>query len=167
MHVGDDVALDEELVGDGAKGYPLGASYDRVLATCAVIGAVPYAWIEQTLPGGLVAVPWGTPYQGSALLRLRVNADGTASGRFVPGVYLSFMPMRAQRLGYLADDPDGDPDVITTTTLSLAELRHMVLVFDGSFAIGLRVPNCRTWYETDQQHGYWHTLGFDDAESEG
>lgn len=153
------------LCRDGAQGCAAGAPYDRVLATCAVIGKVPYSWVEQTRPGGLVVAPWGTPYQRSALMRLQVNENGTACGRFVEGVYLSFMPIRAQRIAYLPDDPDGDPDVITTITLSPADLRHTVLVFDGSFAIGLRVPKCRTWYETDKDHGYWHTLGFDDTES--
>ncbi len=153
------------VCGDGAIGYPAGAQYDRVLSTCAVIGEVPYSWVEQTRPGGLVVAPWGTPYQRSALMRLRVTDDGTACGRFVEGVYLSFMPMRSQRIPYLPDDPDVEPDVITTTTLSPAEVRHTALVFDGSFAIGLRVPKCRTWYETDKEHGYWHTIGFDDAES--
>ncbi len=153
------------VCGDGAQGCTAGAPYDRVLATCAVIGDVPYCWVEQTRPGGQLVMPWGTPYQHSALIRFQVDEDGTACGRFVKGVYLSFMPMRAQRVAYLPDDPDRDPDVITTTTLSPAELRHTALVFDGSFAIGLRVPKCRTWYETDQEHGYWHTIGFDDAES--
>ncbi len=150
---------------DGALGYAAGAPYDRVLGTCGVIGEVPYSWVEQTCPGGLVVAPWGTPYKRSALLRLRVSTDGTACGRFIEGVYLSFMPMRAQRMAYLPDDPAGDPDAITTTALSAAELRQIALVFDGSFAIGLRVPECRTWYETNDEHGYWHTIGFADAES--
>jgi protein-L-isoaspartate O-methyltransferase len=153
------------VCGEGATGCAAGAPYDRVLATCAVIGEVPYSWVEQTRAGGLLVAPWGTPYQRSALMLLQVKENGTACGQFAKEVYLSFMSMRAQRIGYLPDDPDGDPDVVTTTTLSPAELRRMVLVFDGSFAIGLRVPKCRTWYETDKEHGYWHTIGFDDAES--
>ncbi|MFZ0118549.1 MAG: methyltransferase domain-containing protein [Pseudonocardiaceae bacterium] len=153
------------VCGDGAMGYPRGAPYDRVLVTCAVIGEVPYSWVEQTSPGGLVVAPWGTPYKRSALLRLRVSEDGTACGRFVKGVYLSFMSMRAQRMECLPDAPDREPDEITTTALGPAELRHTALVFDASFAIGLRVPECRTWYETDDGHGYWHTIGFADAES--
>ncbi len=153
------------VCGDGAMGYANSAPYDRVLSTCAVIGEILYRWVEQTRPDGLVVAPWGTPDQRNALIRLRVNDDATACGRFVERVYLSFMPMRAQRIPYLPDVPDVEPDMITTTTLSPAELRHTALVFDGSFAIGLRVPKCRTWYETDKERGYWHTIGFDDAES--
>ena len=47
------------VCGDGALGYPAGAQYDRVLATCAVIGEVPYSWVAQTRAGGLVVAPWG------------------------------------------------------------------------------------------------------------
>ncbi|MGH3673033.1 MAG: methyltransferase domain-containing protein [Pseudonocardiaceae bacterium] len=153
------------VCGDGTMGHQPGAPYDRVLVTCGVIGTVPYSWIEQARPGGLVVAPWGTRYQRSALLRLQVNDDGTALGRFSPGVHLSFMPLRKQRIGYFPDGPEGDPDVITTTELSPAELRHTVLAFDGSFAIGLRVPECRTWYEIDEKRGCWCALGFEDAGS--
>ena len=153
------------VCGDGTAGHAPGAPYDRVLATCGVIGQVPYSWIEQARPGALVVAPWGTPYQRSALMRLRVNDDGTALGRFSKGVYLSFMPLREQRIGGLLNGPDGDPDVITTTELSPAELRHTVLAFDGAFAIGLQVPECRTWYEIDEERGCWRALGFEDAGS--
>lgn len=81
---------------DGRFGYPLGAPYDRVIATCAVT-AVPYAWIAQTRPGGIVLSPW-TPrarLAGSPLARLVVGDDGTASGGFVGSV--AFMALRQQR----------------------------------------------------------------------
>jgi protein-L-isoaspartate O-methyltransferase len=55
------------LLGDGARGYPPNARYDRVIATC-LVRAVPYAWVEQTLPGGLILTPWGTAYHPSGLL---------------------------------------------------------------------------------------------------
>jgi protein-L-isoaspartate O-methyltransferase len=72
---------------DGVHGYPPGAPYDRVLATCAV-RRVPYAWIEQTRTGGLVCavLPYG-------LVLLRVAPDGTAVGRFHPA-HFTFMEMR-------------------------------------------------------------------------
>ncbi|WP_329175179.1 methyltransferase domain-containing protein [Streptomyces sp. NBC_01477] len=47
------------VVGDGARGYPQKAPYDRVIATCSV-GSIPHAWVEQTKPGGVVVAPWGT-----------------------------------------------------------------------------------------------------------
>lgn len=84
------------VVADGADGHPPGAPYDRVIVTAAV-HEVPYAWIEQTRPGGLVLVPWAqTVHPDCPLVALPVHADGTAEGRFGdPGW---FMPLRGQRL---------------------------------------------------------------------
>lgn len=83
------------VVGDGAKGYPQGAPYDRVIATCSV-GKVPRPWIEQTRPGGVIVTPWGPTYGGEAVARLVVRDDGTASGHFVGSS--AFMRLRAQRV---------------------------------------------------------------------
>lgn len=86
----------EVVVADGASGHPPGAPYDRVIVTAAV-HEVPYAWIEQTRPGGLVLVPWApTVHPDCPLVALAVREDGTAEGRFGdPGW---FMPLRGQRL---------------------------------------------------------------------
>lgn len=46
------------LTGDGARGHPEGAPFDRVLSTVAA-PQVPYEWVAQTRPGGLVVTPWG------------------------------------------------------------------------------------------------------------
>ncbi|MEU0938060.1 methyltransferase domain-containing protein [Embleya sp. NPDC005971] len=45
-------------VGDGNLGRPETAPYDRVIATYAV-DHVPWAWIEQTVPGGDLVFPLG------------------------------------------------------------------------------------------------------------
>jgi protein-L-isoaspartate(D-aspartate) O-methyltransferase len=42
-------------VGDGFKGYPEYAPYNRLLATCAV-RALPRSWVEQLAPGGILLV---------------------------------------------------------------------------------------------------------------
>jgi protein-L-isoaspartate(D-aspartate) O-methyltransferase len=62
------------VVADGCGGYAPRAPYDRVLGTC-LAWPVPWAWIEQTRPGGRVVavVP-------SGLAMLTVGADGAASG---------------------------------------------------------------------------------------
>ncbi|MER6816663.1 methyltransferase domain-containing protein [Spirillospora sp. NPDC000708] len=82
------------VTGDGEAGHPGDAPYDRVIATAAVT-ALPYAWVEQTRPGGLIVVPWGPVFHPDCpVARLEVRADGTAEGRFhVPGW---FMPLRDQ-----------------------------------------------------------------------
>ncbi|MDT3395418.1 rRNA adenine N-6-methyltransferase family protein [Streptomyces sp. B1866] len=133
------------VTGDGMLGDPDGAPYDRVHATAAV-RRVPRAWIEQTAPGGVIVVPFGTPYCNGALLRLVVAEDGkSASGRFVGDA--AFMWVRSQR-------PDARPAPAGEVRRSAsaispeaAQESHAV-----AFAIGLRLPGVFTrqvWAEAD------------------
>jgi len=80
-------------VADGAEGRPDGAPFDRVHVTCGVED-IPYAWIAQTRPGGVVVLPWMPPSRGYKL-RLTVLDDGTAQGR-VHGE-CGYMMLRSQR----------------------------------------------------------------------
>ncbi|MGH3833586.1 MAG: methyltransferase domain-containing protein [Pseudonocardiaceae bacterium] len=76
---------------DGADGHPAGAPYDRIIATCAV-RAIPAAWLTQTMPGTvLLADVHGQ--LGGTLVRLTVDTEGTAAGRFLPR-WAGFMGMR-------------------------------------------------------------------------
>lgn len=81
---------------DGRNGYPSRQPYDRVIATHSV-EQVPYAWVEQTRPGGIILVDvrsGGTPSVGH-LARLVVGEDGsTASGHFRLAEPGFFMPDR-------------------------------------------------------------------------
>ncbi|HEY4020863.1 MAG TPA: methyltransferase domain-containing protein [Pseudonocardiaceae bacterium] len=125
------------VVGDGALGHPEGAPYDRVLATVAVIGAVPYAWIAQTRPGGMVITPWGTDFCNGALLRLHVNEDGAGIGRFHQTV--AFIRLRGQRR---AGDVAEAGGVETTTSLRERQIHEAISIRGAAFAVGLRVPDC-------------------------
>jgi protein-L-isoaspartate O-methyltransferase len=53
---------------DGHTGYPPGAPYDRIIATCAV-PTIPAAWLEQAAPGAVILTdvhgPLGGPWCGS------------------------------------------------------------------------------------------------------
>jgi protein-L-isoaspartate(D-aspartate) O-methyltransferase len=84
------------VTGDGTKGYAPGAPYDRVMVAASV-HTLPYAWVEQTRPGGILVVPWESTFHPDApLAKLVVAEDGTAEGRFLgPGFY---MPVRDQRV---------------------------------------------------------------------
>ncbi|GLW66458.1 protein-L-isoaspartate O-methyltransferase [Actinomadura rubrobrunea] len=82
------------VVADGADGYEPAAPYDRVHVTCGV-ATVPYAWVEQTRPGGVIVAPWTPGWTSGHLVRLTVTADGTASGPI--GDRCAFMLMRDQR----------------------------------------------------------------------
>ncbi|MGH3938245.1 MAG: methyltransferase domain-containing protein [Pseudonocardiaceae bacterium] len=79
---------------DGEQGWPGRAPYDRVLSTAGVNVTVPYPWIEQTRPGGVIITPWATPYLDSALVRLGVDT-GVASGSFCGNAV--FMNLRGHR----------------------------------------------------------------------
>lgn len=91
------------IIGDGYGGWPDGAPYDRVHVTCGVT-TVPYAWVEQTRPGGVIVLPWMPEYAGGHKLRLTVLPDGTAVGRFCGGC--DYMMLRSQRSA--GTDLDGD-----------------------------------------------------------
>ncbi|MDL4818426.1 protein-L-isoaspartate O-methyltransferase family protein [Actinomadura opuntiae] len=84
------------IAGDGEDGAPAYAPFDRVVATAAA-HTVPYAWIEQTKPGGLIVVPWAATFHPDGPLAvLTVGTDGTAEGRFTEPSW--FMPLHGQRL---------------------------------------------------------------------
>ncbi|MCG5217632.1 methyltransferase domain-containing protein [Streptosporangium soli] len=93
------------IIGDGAAGCSEVPSYDRVHVTCGV-RCVPYAWVEQTRPGGVIVLPYCPGFGTNHALRLVVGPDGTAHGRF-PG-FASYMLMRSQRVP--EDEPARSPD---------------------------------------------------------
>ncbi|MFV0129860.1 methyltransferase domain-containing protein [Streptomyces sp. HMX112] len=77
----------EVVTGDGARGCPHRAPYDRIVATCA-LPSVPPAWLAQCRPGARVLAPLAT-----GLIALRVRDAGHAEGRFLhTSAY--FVPLR-------------------------------------------------------------------------
>ncbi|WP_431775737.1 ATP-grasp peptide maturase system methyltransferase [Streptomyces cucumeris] len=90
------------MTGDGLLGHPRRAPYDRVIATCAV-RRIPYAWIRQTRPGGIVlATVGGTWSYGTGLAKVTVGQDGTAEGRIIGRS--SFMQARSQAAAPVSGD---------------------------------------------------------------
>ncbi|MGP2437408.1 methyltransferase domain-containing protein [Streptomyces sp. JW3] len=75
------------VTGDGARGVPERAPYDRIIATCA-LPAVPRAWVGQCRPGGRILTPLAT-----GLLALTVRDAGHAEGRFL-STAAYFVPLR-------------------------------------------------------------------------
>ncbi|WP_331772211.1 protein-L-isoaspartate O-methyltransferase (plasmid) [Embleya sp. NBC_00888] len=69
--------------------------WDRVHATAAVTRHIPQAWVERTVPGAVLVVPFSPPFESGSLLRLVAKEHGVASGRFVKSV--AFMPLRGHR----------------------------------------------------------------------
>lgn len=118
------------IVGDGSHGWPDGAPFDRVHATCAV-KTVPYSWVAQTRPGGVIVVPWAPFYGSGQLARLVVDGDGRAVGRF-PGS-ASYMMLRSQRTTARWAPHHTDEAQTTTTRLDPRTLA------DGSYAADLAI----------------------------
>ncbi|WP_267243948.1 methyltransferase domain-containing protein [Streptomyces sp. PR69] len=79
------------ITGDGARGCPDRAPFDRAIATCTLT-SVPWAWLEQCRPGGHILAPLAT-----GLIALDVS-DDAAHGRVAQGRFLRtpahFVPLR-------------------------------------------------------------------------
>ncbi|MFF1686154.1 methyltransferase domain-containing protein [Streptomyces sp. NPDC058254] len=145
----------EVVTGDGALGYATRAPYDRVIGTCGLRDRIPWEWIEQTRPGGIILAPWGTHFSnGDALARLTVAKDGcSAAGQFTGPV--EFMKARAQRLPALAHT-DYVPNTVADgdeTSTRITEAEFIGEQFTAQrFVLGLRVPGC-TLVVADKRDG--------------
>ncbi|ARP70265.1 methyltransferase [Streptomyces pluripotens] len=77
------------VTGDGARGVPERAPFDRVIATCE-LATVPRAWLAQCRPGARILTPLAT---GLAALTLR--DPERAEGHFLP-TPAYFVPLRGE-----------------------------------------------------------------------
>ncbi|MFJ8943352.1 methyltransferase domain-containing protein [Streptomyces sp. NPDC102395] len=75
------------VTGDGARGVPERAPFDRIIATCTLT-TIPRAWTAQCRPGGLVLAPLAT-----GLVALTVHDAAHAEGRFLH-TPAYFVPLR-------------------------------------------------------------------------
>ncbi|MGW6457010.1 methyltransferase domain-containing protein [Streptomyces sp. NPDC055078] len=89
------------VTGDGARGCPERAPFDRIIATCTV-PSIPYDWLPQCRPDAHILAPLST-----GLISLRVRDD--SHGRFAEGRFLRtsafFVPLRGG--GAAAERPIG------------------------------------------------------------
>lgn len=76
--------------GDGYYGWEEHAPFDKIIVTAAA-GHVPPPLIEQLSPGGIIAIPVGSPYQTQILMRVLKTVDGDVrTERILP---VRFVPM--------------------------------------------------------------------------
>lgn len=133
----------EVLLADGATALAPAGSVDRVIATAAVqLGRLPYAWVGQTRPGGIILAPVRAELASGPLVRLEVGSDGLARGQAVP-MRVGFMELRAQRTlgacwsGLRWDDP--------TVEAALTDVDPFTALLGEAprWAIAVSVPSCR------------------------
>jgi protein-L-isoaspartate(D-aspartate) O-methyltransferase len=79
----------EVNVGDGSKGWPAHAPYDKVIVTAAP-ASVPAALLEQLKPGGRMVLPAGLP-DDQQLMVLDKGLDGTITTRKIFAVRFSLL----------------------------------------------------------------------------
>ncbi|MFE9449319.1 methyltransferase domain-containing protein [Streptomyces sp. NPDC006739] len=84
------------VTGDGARGVPERAPFDRIIATCE-LPTVPRAWLAQCRPGARILTPLAT-----GLIALTVRDAGHAEGHFLPTAAY-FVPLRG------GSRPEPDP----------------------------------------------------------
>ncbi|AVH58703.1 MULTISPECIES: methyltransferase domain-containing protein [Streptomyces] len=77
------------VTGDGARGVPERAPFDRIIATCTLT-SVPRPWLAQCNPGARILAPMAT-----GLIALEVRDAGHAEGRFLH-TPAYFVPLRGE-----------------------------------------------------------------------
>lgn len=50
------------ILGDGSKGLPEFAPFDRIISSASPVRNIPKAWINQLKPGGILVTPLGPTY---------------------------------------------------------------------------------------------------------
>lgn len=77
-------------IGDGYYGWEEHAPFDKIIVTAAS-GHVPPPLIDQLRPGGIIAIPVGSPYQTQILMRVHKTEEGNIrTERILP---VRFVPM--------------------------------------------------------------------------
>lgn len=77
-------------VGDGTKGWPEQAPFDRIIVTAAATREIPHALLDQLAPDGLMIAPMGDTARDQHLYRFSFDAEGNLEQekmwpvRFVP-----------------------------------------------------------------------------------
>lgn len=76
--------------GDGTKGWPEQAPFDRIIVTAAATREIPHALLDQLAPDGLMIAPMGDTARDQHLYRFSFDKDGNLEQekmwpvRFVP-----------------------------------------------------------------------------------
>jgi protein-L-isoaspartate O-methyltransferase len=128
---------------DGDRGLPAHAPFDRIIATCSA-PRVPWTWVEQTTPDGLLIVDLKLGTSAGNLVLL-TRTDFGAQGRFTER-WAGFMDMRhdlrstESKSATPQHTTQGDPEVRAyTTTVPMAPWTLTVPWFLAHFGLPSRV----------------------------
>ncbi|AZR73146.1 hypothetical protein BBF96_06970 [Anoxybacter fermentans] len=80
------------IAGDGRKGYPVAAPYDRIIVTAETRLIYP-DWIEQLVDDGIILIPFNFFGAITVTVKLCLREDGKYRGPLV-GFPVSFVPIR-------------------------------------------------------------------------
>ncbi|NEA53556.1 hypothetical protein G3I60_05145 [Streptomyces sp. SID13666] len=119
--------------GNGELGDAQTAPHDRMISTASLL-RIPGDWVQQCAQDAIILTPFGTAYDNSGLLKLRVR-DGIAEGNFVGNA--SYMWIRQQRPSRTIGEL-GDP----RTAASVVDPYDVMQgPWQQDFAIGLRTQD--------------------------
>lgn len=127
-------------VGDGSRGWPEHAPFDRILVTAAS-REIPAPLIDQLAPGGRMVIPLGPKDEVQQLSLIEKSADGETGRRDI-------MPVRFTQLEESAPVPSAGPSILAVqvdspTTETVDEAR-------ASFE---RIPGVSSALTTDVRPG--------------
>lgn len=132
--------------------FELSTSQKRSVSKNSGTGRVPYPWVQQTKPGGIIITPVRADITSGPLVRFIVNRDGTATGRMVP-MGVQYMEVRSQRTAGIPDDDfdwqDDTADHTTTTIKPWLTFSDIV----SRWALAVALPSCR--YNMKEHEFVW------------
>ncbi len=85
------------VVGDGLKGAPERAPFDRIIVTAAA-EEIPAALVEQLAPGGIMVLPLGPHHGSQSLVRLTRTTQGVAHENLIGVRFVPLLPGQAREL---------------------------------------------------------------------
>jgi protein-L-isoaspartate(D-aspartate) O-methyltransferase len=141
------------VLGDATTDTFESAPFDCIISTASVhLGRIPYSWVQQTKPGGIIVTPVRADLTSGPLVRFIVNEDGTATGRIVP-MGVEFMEVRSQRTAGTPNDNFNWQD--STADQGTAKIKPWLMFSDivSRWALAVALPSCR--YNMEENKFIW------------
>lgn len=112
------------VTGDGARGCPSRAPFDRILVTCT-LPRIPHAWTAQCRPGARILAPLST-----GLIALTVRGPDFAEGRFLH-TPAYFVPLRGATAAPPRDPAAGAAHGLPYELVENERFQFMLVLTEG------------------------------------